>query len=562
MSLSLVILLPLAGALGLLLLPRWQEALIRWVAFGTAVVTFGLSLALLGAFDLRSDGTFQLVEQAPWIPQFGIQYKVGVDGISLAMILLTTLLSALAVLSSWSAVTQRVKEYYVALLLLETGMLGVFAALDLVLFYVFWEAMLVPMYLLIGVWGGPNRIYATLKFVLYTLVGSLLMLLAIAVLYFYTRTGDMAVTGTFDFEFIRDPNQFVLQSITPTVKRWLFLAFALAFAIKVPMWPFHTWLPDAHVEAPTAGSVILAGVLLKMGTYGFVRFCLPLFPEAAIWAAPAIVILAVIGIIYGAMVALAQEDVKKLVAYSSVSHLGFCMLGIFAFILAPASLTATSANGHALLNSGVIGSVLQSINHGLATGALFLLVGILYERRHTREIAAFGGLWKPLPVFGSIFLITTLASIGLPGLCGFVGEFLVLLGAWAAGPWITLAAASGVVLGAIYLLWMFQRVMHGPITHAENERLPDLSLRELATLLPAVVLMFWIGIFPNHVIGLFDQAVTQNVIAPVQAVRAGMLPTPGPGIPPTGAPHVPAPSAPASGANAPSAPPSAPDHDH
>ncbi|MBI3911009.1 MAG: NADH-quinone oxidoreductase subunit M [Armatimonadetes bacterium] len=526
MSLSLVIFLPLLGAIGLLLIPRGSEGVMRWGALLVSGITFLLSLGLLGSFDTLDDARFQLVENVAWIPQFGVQYKVGVDGISLALILLTTLLSALAILSSWSAVTERVKEYYIALLVLETGMLGVFAALDLVLFYVFWEAMLVPMYLLIGVWGGANRIYATIKFVLYTLVGSLLMLVAIVALYLYTRTGPAAATGSFDLQYILAPENFVLGSIAPEVKRWMFLAFALAFAIKVPMWPFHTWLPDAHVEAPTAGSVILAGVLLKMGTYGFLRFCLPLFPEAALWAAPWIIILSVIGIIYGAVVAFAQEDVKKLVAYSSVSHLGFCMLGMFAFM----RVAAADQN---LINTGVLGSMLQSINHGLATGALFLIVGMLYERRHTREIAAFGGLWKVIPVFGALFLITTLSSIGLPGLAGFIGEFMILLGSWMAGPWITVAAASGVVLGAVYMLWMYQRVMQGPLDNPANQKLRDLNWRELWTLVPLVVLMFWIGIYPNALLRLFDQAVADNVVLPVQQAKIRQFP---PALPSPGGP--------------------------
>jgi NADH-quinone oxidoreductase subunit M len=519
-ALNLVLFFPLVAALAVAFLPREQHGWIKITALGSALLTLLFSLFMLNEFNANDNATFQLATEAPWIPQFGIQYKVGVDGISLVLVLLTTLLSAIAIASSWDAVQERVKEYYVFLLLLETGMIGVFVALDLVLFYVFWEAMLIPMYFLIGIWGGPNKLYATFKFVLYTLVGSLLMLVGIIWLYVASSTGGQV--GTFDLTRLMDPNGPITNSMKlasqPEIWKqtpfWLFLAFAAAFAVKVPMWPFHTWLPDAHVEAPTAGSVILAGVLLKMGTYGFLRFCLPLFPDVAIRVAPWFLWLAVIGIIYGALVAYMQTDIKRLVAYSSVSHLGFCMLGMFAFT-----------------REAMAGSVLQMINHGLSTGALFLIVGMIYERRHTREIKNFGGLWKVIPIFGFFFLVATLSSVGLPGLNGFVGEFLILLGTWGPPPgtpvfgvppghqWAAILGATGVILGAVYMLWMFQRVMQGPLDRPENQRLRDLKPREVALLLPLVLLMFWIGIKPNATLRLFDQAIYQNVISPVETAR-------------------------------------------
>ncbi|MFN3649219.1 MAG: NADH-quinone oxidoreductase subunit M [Armatimonadota bacterium] len=521
--LNLVLYLPLAGAVLLAMLPRDQHAWHRYTALGIAIATMLVSWTLLFEFRTTSDQVYQFVLEADWIPQFGIKYKTGVDGISFTLILLTTLLSTIAVLSSFDAIQSRVREYYLCLLLLETGMLGVFMSLDMILFYVFWEAMLIPMYFLIGIWGGARRRYATIKFVLYTLVGSLLMLVAIVWVYYASA---QAGTGTFDITLLTDPlgPLQATTALTPDVRFWLFLAFTAAFAIKVPMFPVHTWLPDAHVEAPTAGSVILAGVLLKMGTYGFVRFCIPLFPDVAIDLAPWFLALSAIGIIYGALMAYVQVDVKRLVAYSSVSHLGFCVLGLFAFTV-----------------EGVGGSVLQMINHGLSTGALFLLVGMLYERRHTRDIAAFGGIWKVMPVFTAFFLITTLSSIGLPGLNGFVGEFLVLLGTWGApvrgAQLFTILSATGVILGAIYMLWMFQRVFQGPITHAENRKLSDVNWREIAAVLPLILLMFWIGVRPTTVTRMFDQAVYTQVVQPVD--RARMLqnmpeaaPFGGQGLPP------------------------------
>jgi NADH-quinone oxidoreductase subunit M len=468
--LSLVVFWPLLGALVLACLPRDEIAGIRRTAFVFALVPFLLSLVVLARFAPGAD--FQLVERAGWIPAWGAEYRLGVDGVNLFLVLLTTFLVPVVVLASWGDVHRRVKEFFAFVLVLETGMLGTFLATDLLLFYVFWEVMLVPMYFLIGVWGGPRRVYAAIKFVLFTLVGSLLMLVAIL----YCAWRVRAQTGAVGFGY----EQFLALALSPREQLLVFAAFALAFAIKVPLFPLHTWLPDAHVEAPTGGSVILAGVLLKMGTYGFLRFALPLFPQAVAVAAPVIVALAVIGIVYGALVATVQPDLKKLVAYSSVSHLGFVMLGLFA-------LTPTAAAG----------SLYQMLNHGLSTGALFLLVGMIYERRHTRAIADFGGLWTPMPRFAVCLLLAMLASVGLPGLNGFVGEFLILCGAYRTWPWATAVATSGVVLGALYLLWMYQRVVFGPIVHEENARLADLSGRELAVLAPVLALCLAMGLFPT-----------------------------------------------------------------
>jgi NADH-quinone oxidoreductase subunit M len=495
--LSFLIFLPLVGAAILFLIPSARVGAIKGTALGVSGITFLASIPLFTRFDAAATG-MQFVEKAPWVESLGIEYFLGVDGISSLLILLTTFLSAIAILSSFTAITDRVKAYYATLLVLETGMIGVFAALDLVLFYVFWEAVLIPMYLLIGVWGGPRRIYAAVKFILYTVAGSLLMLVAILYLYF----AHHAATGEFTFDLLR----LYDTPLGRTAQLWLFAAFALAFAIKVPMFPFHTWLPDAHVEAPTAGSVILAGVLLKMGTYGFVRFAMPLFPEATLAFAPAIVFLAVIGIIYGALVAMVQPDIKKLVAYSSVSHLGFVMLGLFA-----------------LNTQGLQGGILQMINHGLSTGALFLAVGIIYERRHTREIGEFGGLAERLPWFAAAFLIVCLSSLGLPGLNGFVGEFLILLGAFRVDPVVAAVSATGVILAAVYLLWMYQRVMFGPVTNEKNRGLRDLSLREFWTLAPVIALIVWIGVFPNPFLRRLDASVSvlmERVNARTLAARA------------------------------------------
>jgi NADH-quinone oxidoreductase subunit M len=470
--LSLVAFLPLLGALSIILFVNARKkALIRWLALGVAVTNFLLSLPLFFYFRPETTG-MQFVENVPWIPSLGVGYHLGVDGISLFLVLLTTFLSAVAILSSWTAITEKVKEYYIFMLLLEMGMIGVFIALDLFLFYVFWEMTLIPMYFLISMWGGKRRVYAALKFVFYTMAGSVLMLIAIMVLYFM----NAQATGHPTFDLL-ELQKFGVPQVAQT---WLFLAFALAFAIKVPLFPFHTWLPDAHVQAPTAGSVILAGVLLKMGAYGLVRFCMPLFPAAFAYFVPLMSILAIIGIIYGSLVAFSQSDVKSLVAYSSVAHLGFVVLGIFA-----------------LNAQGLSGGILQMVNHGLSTGGLFLLVGMLYERRHTRLIDDFGGLWKQLPLFGIFLLIVTLSSIGLPGLNGFIGEFTILVGTFQAN-WIYAAlAATGIVLGAWYMLTMFRRVMHGPLDKPVNRQLQDLSAREIIVLVPVVVFIFLIGLFPN-----------------------------------------------------------------
>jgi NADH-quinone oxidoreductase subunit M len=478
---SAIVFIPLFGALFLLLLPKEDEEGARRVALGTSLLTFVISLGLLAGFN-GNNADFQFVERFSWIEDFGIQYHVGVDGISLFLILLTTFLMPLVLLAAWGDIHKWVREYLFFFLLLETGMVGTFVALDLFLFYVFWEVMLIPMYFLIGVWGGPRRIYAALKFLLYTMVGSLLML--VAILYLAYQYNAQHQTVTFDLLRLYDLN------LSLTEQKWLFAAFALSFAIKVPLFPFHTWLPDAHVEAPTGGSVILAGVLLKMGTYGFLRFALPLFPQAAQAAVPFIMALAVIGIVYGALVALVQPDLKKLVAYSSVSHLGFVMLGLFAFN-----------------PQGVEGALYQMLNHGLSTGALFLLVGVIYERRHTRLISEYGGLWKQTPVYASIFLVVMLSSIGLPGLNGFVGEFLILLGTFKANTMAGVIAVSGVVLGAVYMLWMYQRVIFGPLTNDENKKLTDLSRREVAIFAPLLAMMLFMGLYPQPLLSRMEKSV-------------------------------------------------------
>ncbi|MBI3329589.1 MAG: NADH-quinone oxidoreductase subunit M [Nitrospinae bacterium] len=494
--LSTLIFLPSLGAvLGFLLT---SEELVKRMALVTSALTFLCSLIPFFAFD-PSTAALQFVERYAWIPALGISYEVGIDGISLLLIVLTTFLVPLTILASWDSVTSRPREFMILMLFLETGMVGVFAAVDLFLFYVFWEATLIPMYFLIGVWGGPQRIYAAIKFILYTMFGSLLMLVAILALYFLHRqaTGQ----ATFNLQQLAQ----VGLALSPGKQGLLFLAFFLAFAIKVPLFPFHTWLPDAHVEAPTAGSVLLAGVLLKMGTYGFVRFCLPLFPQTSLGAAWIIALLAVIGIIYGALMALVQEDIKKLVAYSSVSHLGFVILGIFTFT-----------------QQGMDGAVLQMLNHGLSTGALFLLVGMLYDRRHSRMIADFGGLAHVLPRFAAILMLVTLSSIGLPGLNGFVGEFLVLVGAFKTLRIFAVVAALGVILAAIYMLWMYQRAMFGDVVHAANKTLTDLSPRELIVLVPIILAIVWIGMYPRPFF-MRMEAATKAVVERVVSSRSRVL---------------------------------------
>ncbi|MEE8138493.1 MAG: NADH-quinone oxidoreductase subunit M [Thermoanaerobaculia bacterium] len=493
--LSVICYLPLLGALVVIsFMKKEQSGTIRRFATWVVIVDFFLSLPLWFEFE-RGGELFQFRESASWIEALGARYEFGIDGIALLLVLMTTFLGVLAFLSSWSAIRERQKEYYVFMLLLQTGMLGVFMAMDFFLFYVFWEVMLVPMYFLIGIWGGPRRLYAAIKFFLFTLVGSVLMLLGILALYFHNSTGILGWDG------LGNPQSFLIpqfheigSQIPPDLQFWIFLAFFVGFAIKVPMFPFHTWLPDAHVEAPTAGSVILAGVLLKMGTYGFVRFSLPILPDATLQLLPWLAALSIIGIIYGALVAMAQKDMKKLVAYSSVSHLGFVMLGLFA--LNPA---------------GINGSVLQMINHGLSTGALFLLVGVIYERRHTRMIADYGGLSAEMPMFATIFLIITMASIGLPTLNGFVGEFTILVGVFNRVWWWALIGAIGIVLGAAYMLWMYQRVFFGPLTNPENKGLKDLNARELLYLVPVVLLCFWIGLYPRPLFRVLEKPVNYVV---------------------------------------------------
>jgi NADH-quinone oxidoreductase subunit M len=483
--LTIVTFLPLIGVAAILLLKplrRESDKAIRRIAMATAVATFiGTIVILLGYNpDLAR---LQMVDYVEWIPSWGISYYVGVDGLSILFVMLTSFIMMLSVYASFSAITTNVKGYYIFMLLLEIGMLGVFLAQDLFLFYVFWEFTLIPMYFLIGIWGGERRVYASIKFFLYTMAGSLLML--IAILYMGTTNGTFAL-----------PDLIEGRAGFAHVQNLLFIGFFIAFAIKVPVFPFHSWLPDAHTEAPTAGSIILAGVLLKMGTYGFTRFNLPLFPEASNTFAPFIAILAIIGIIYGAIVSFPQKDVKKLVAYSSISHLGFVTLGIFA-----------------LNNAGIQGGILQGVNHGISTGALFFIVGILYEQRHTRKMSEYGGVWKIMPVFTVLSLIVVLSSMGLPGLNGFVGEFTILLGSMGSDAlvpqsWIyTAFATSGVILAAVYLLWMFQNVFMGPVDNEENWSLRDLNRRELAIMLAFILFIFWIGIAPSGFFALIDTSV-------------------------------------------------------
>jgi NADH-quinone oxidoreductase subunit M len=514
--LTVVLLTPLVGALLLLFVPRDSENAHRVIGNLFGFLGLIVSLPLIWRFSLSPTADrFQFKENYDWIPSIGAHYTLGIDGISLLLVILTTLLGAISILSSWSAIKMRRKEYYILFLLLQVGMLGVFMALDFFLFYMFWEVMLVPMYFLIGVWGSERRLYAAIKFFLYTLVGSVIMLLGILALYF--KAGG----ATFDVPTLLAS---VPQFDTRT-QVLLFWAFFFAFAIKVPMFPFHTWLPDAHTEAPTAGSVILAGVLLKMGTYGFIRFSLPLLPQEAAARHKILTIMMVvslIGILYGALVCMMQKDMKKLIAYSSVSHLGFCTLGIFA-----------------LTPHGLSGSVIQQLNHGLSTGALFLIIGVLYERRHTRLISEFGGISTPMPNFAAIYMIATLSSLGLPLLNGFIGEFAILRGTYEVSIKYTAWAAIGIVLGAAYLLWLYQRVMFGPVTNPANEHLPDLNAREYATLIPLIILCFWIGIYPKPLFRVLERPVQliveqanpgyYGVPAPAPAVAAAPEPSEAPG---------------------------------
>jgi NADH-quinone oxidoreductase subunit M len=485
-------LLPLAGALVLLCIGNAdgrRDGLIRWMSLLVTLATFASTLAVWAGFDAASS-QFQFVERHEWIPAFGIDYYVGVDGVSLLLVVLTAFLSPIALLSSWGSIERKVKEFSIFMLALEAAMIGVFISIDLFLFYVFWDAMLVPMYFLIGIWGYDQRIYAAIKFMLYTMAGSVLMLVAILGLAYL----HYAANGTYTFDLL----ELYTLEIAPQTQMWCFLAFTVAFAIKVPLFPFHTWLPDAHVQAPTAGSVILAGVLLKMGTYGLIRFSFPLFPQAAAYFAPWLALLAVVGIVYGALVAMVQPDMKKLVAYSSVSHLGFVVLGICA-----------------MNTQGVQGAIYQMLAHGVSTGGLFLLVGMLSDRRHTRLISEFGGLKAVMPRLTAAFMIITLASVGLPGLNGFIGEFLIMLGAFRWNPRFVVFAGLGVILSVVYMLWMFQRVYYGPITHEENAKLPDLLPREWAAVLPLCAIAVLMGVLP----ALFLRPMEASVNAIVQRVQ-------------------------------------------
>jgi NADH-quinone oxidoreductase subunit M len=479
--LSLLIFVPLAGFFIAALLPRSQEQSIKIVTLVVTSAVFILSIPMFVMFD-GSTAAMQFVYRTDWIPSWGASYSVGLDGLSLLLVLLTTFTMPFSVLASWKSVHGNVKGFMLSLLLLEFGMIGVFVVRDMLLFYVFWEAMLIPMYLLIGIWGHEERIKAAVKFFIYTMAGSLLML--VAILYMYFQTGPVMAGGQVVSAHSFDMDAFYGLGIPMDIQRWLFLAYALAFAIKVPMFPFHTWLPLAHVEAPTAGSVILAGILLKMGTYGFLRFCIPYFPIVSMEYVPLFSVVAIIGVIYGALVAMVQPDAKKLVAYSSVSHLGYVMLGIFAMTI-----------------QGWQGGLIQMINHGVSTGALFLMIGMLYDRRHTRLIEKFGGLWKVMPVFSVIFLVVCLSSLGLPGTNGFVGEFLILIGTFNSvndhSKIYAAIAMVGVILAAVYLLWMYQRMMYGEVSHEENKGLADLSKREYAVILPFVILIFWLGVYPK-----------------------------------------------------------------
>jgi len=490
--LSFILFTPFVGALFLLVFQKDQEEQIRFFGLDISVITFIITLIVYSKFEVLNPN-FQFVQKIPWISNLNISYHVGVDGLSMLLLLLTTFITPLTLLSSWKSIKKNIKEFTIFMLLLEVGMVGVFVSLDLFLFYIFWEAMLIPMYFIIGIWGGPRRIYASVKFFIFTMFGSLLMLVAII----WLAVSAGGVVGHFTTDIVE------LYSIGPAAAKnyqnWMFLAFALSFAIKVPLFPLHTWLPDAHVEAPTAGSIILAAVLLKMGTYGLIRFCLPLFPEAAMTFAPYISVLAIIGIIYGALVAMVQKDMKKLVAYSSVAHMGFIVLGIFA-----------------MTQESVQGAIIQMVNHGLSTGALFFLVGVIYERTHTREISEYGGIAKIVPVFAAALMIASLSSIGLPGLNGFIGEFLILLGAFKSPVlnswWYTVFAASGVIFAAVYLLWMYQRVVFGEVKNPKMKELTDMTPREIFIFAAMAVFIVWIGIYPNTFLKVSDKSTAKLIL--------------------------------------------------
>lgn len=483
--LTTLIFFPVLGGLSLLLVPRQQTATIRLMALFVSLIELLLTLPLVLMFD-KTTAAMQFVEFHPWIAALNINYALGIDGISILFLLLTALIIVLSILVSWESISTKVQEFFVAILLLEGAMMGVFCATDFFLFYIFWEAMLIPMFLIIGIWGGPNRIYATVKFFLYTLVGSLLMLVGIILLY---QNGG----HTFDILKLAGHNYSLKLQLL------LFWAFFAAFAVKVPMWPVHTWLPDAHTEAPAAGSVILAGVLIKMGAYGFLRFSLPILPQATQQMLMPMLVLSVIAIVYGAIICLAQSDLKRLIAYSSVSHMGFVTLGLFA-----------------LNQRGLEGAILQMINHGIVTGALFLAIGMIYERTHTREISAYGGLASTMPVFAGFFLLFTLAAVGLPGTNGFVGEFLILLGGFERAPWVSVVSASGLILGAWYMLWLYQRIFFNEVKES-MQGLVQLNLREILTLVPMVLLIFWIGLYPNALLGFMHTSVS-HLVDQVQGV--------------------------------------------
>ena len=491
--LSLVTFLPLVGA-GFILMIRGEPDVVarnaRYVALWTSLITFVLSLFVWFGFD-RGTAAFQFVEEAPWIPQFGITYHMGVDGISMMFVLLATLLTPICVLASWESIQHRVKEYMIAFLVLETLMVGMFCALDFVLFYMFFEGVLIPMFLIIGVWGGQRRVYSAFKFFLFTLAGSVLMLLAMLAIYFQTGTTDI-------------PTLLAGAGIPPEMQFWLWLAFFASFAVKVPMWPVHTWLPDAHVEAPTAGSVILAGVLLKMGAYGFLRFSVPMLPEATALFAPLIFALSVVAIIYTSLVALAQEDMKKLIAYSSVAHMGYVTAGIFT-----------------LTHQGMEGAIFQMLSHGVVSAALFLIVGVIYDRIHTRRIDAYGGLVHRMPNYALLFMLFMLASVGLPGTSGFIGEFLVIVGAFQVNTWVALLVATGMILGAAYMLVLYRRVVFGKLTKESLTKIKDLTWREQAVFAPLVVLVLWMGIYPVSFLDVMSASVDNLITNYQQALADG-----------------------------------------
>ncbi|WP_137178634.1 NADH-quinone oxidoreductase subunit M [Roseomonas sp. AR75] len=492
--LSLVTFLPLAGAF-IILMVRGEDEVVarnaRWTALWTSLITLALSLILWARFD-PSTADFQFVERVAWLPEFGVNYHMGVDGISVLFVLLSTLLTPLCILASWESVQTRVRDYMVAFLVLESMMVGMFCALDFVVFYIFFEAVLIPMFLIIGVWGGARRVYAAFKFFLYTLAGSLLMLLAILAVWYYAGTTDIPT--------------LMATAFPPAMQFWLFLAFFVSFAVKVPMWPVHTWLPDAHVEAPTAGSVILAGVLLKMGAYGFVRFSLPMLPHASADFAPLIFALSVVAVVYTSLVALAQEDMKKLIAYSSVAHMGIVTLGIFTFT-----------------QQGLSGALFTMLSHGVVSGALFLCVGVLYDRVHSREIARYGGVAKIMPAYALIFMLFTMASVALPGTAGFPGELLVIVGAFKVNPWVAFGAALGMILGAAYMLYLYRRVAFGKITRDDLRALLDLSPREYAVFAPLILLTLWMGVYPSSFLNFFEASVANLIAQHEAALSAARL---------------------------------------